>query len=108
VLDAVPEIRRVQQRELFRAERADGLSTFDDRLDQVRRIPLRRDDVVAFGLQPGFEEFALCGFARSVRSFKGDQKAPPASGVTEVGAGAQAQSSKRVRRCAHGSANAAS
>jgi hypothetical protein len=69
----------VQQRELFRAERADGFAALDDRLDQLRRVPLRGDDVVAFGFEPRLEQLALRRLARAVRAFEGhEQPAAPA------------------------------
>src|SRR5262245_31911764 len=104
----MPEVGGMQQRELLRTECPNRLAAFDDRLDQIRRIPLRRDDVVAFGLQPGFEEFPLGGFAGSVGTFKRDEEAAPAGAVTEMGACAQAQSPQGLRRSAHQAAYAAS
>jgi len=55
LLDAMAEIGAVQQREFFGAERAYRFPALDDRLDQIRLVPLRRDDVVAFGFQPRLE-----------------------------------------------------
>jgi len=101
VFDTVPEIRGVQQRKFLGAERAHCLAALDNRFNQIRRVPFRRHDVVAFGFQPRLEQFALRGFAGSVWTFERDQKAAPAGGVTEVGACAQAQCPQRVRRSAH-------
>jgi len=93
------EIGAVQQREFFGAERADRFAALDDRLDQIRRVPLRRDDVVAFGLQPGLEELALRRFSRSVRPLEGDELATASGSIGEVGAGGAAQ---RRHRRSHG------
>src|SRR5438093_9004021 len=54
-----------------------GLPRLDDRLDQLRRIPFRRDDVVALGLQPRLEQLSLRRLTGAVGPFEGDEKPPP-------------------------------
>src|SRR5579864_2923124 len=52
----------------------DRFSGLDNRFDEVRRVPLRGDDVVAFRLQPCLEQLSLRGLARSVRTLERDQE----------------------------------
>jgi hypothetical protein len=51
----VSEIGGVEQREFQRAEDPNRFAAFDDRPDQLRRVPFGGDDVVAVGFKPGFE-----------------------------------------------------
>ncbi len=74
-LDAVAEIDRVEQRVFERRQRADLLADADERLDQRRRRPPRRDDGLAAALQPGAQQLALRRLARAVGAFKGDEQA---------------------------------
>jgi hypothetical protein len=91
LLRAMAEVGAVEQRELLGAERAQRLAALDDRFDQVRRVPLRRDDVVPLGFQPGLEQLPLRGLARSVRPLEGDQQAAAFAWIGEMGAGGAAE-----------------
>ena len=66
--DAVPEIHRVKQRIFFGRQRADLLAHLEQRLDERRRGPARRDDLVVAALEPALEQLALRGLARSRRA----------------------------------------
>ena len=98
VLDAMPEIGRVEHRELFRAQDPDRLAALDQRLDQVRGVPLRRHDVVALGFQPGLEQLALRGLAGPVGTLEGDQQTAPARGVRKPLADALPDRAAKSRR----------
>src|SRR5262249_16597960 len=79
------EIGGVQERKLLRAERLHRLAALDDRLHQVRRVPLRGDDVEAFGSQPCLEQLPLGRLAGAVGAFESDKKSAAARGVRESG-----------------------
>ena len=95
VLDAMPKVGGVQQRVLLGAERPHRLAALDERLDQIRRIPLGGDDVVAFGLQPLLEQLPLRRLAGAVHAFEGDEPSMLAMAVREVSAGALLEGAKR-------------
>ena len=90
-LDAVSEIGGVEEREFQRAEDPNGLAALDNRLNQIGRVPLGGDDVVAAGFEPGFEQLSLRSFPRSVRAFEGDKQASPPGPILEMGACQTAQ-----------------
>src|SRR4029079_14637770 len=84
VLDPMAEIGGVEQREFLGTERVYALAAFDNRFDQLLRIPLGRDDVIALGNQPGLEQFALRGLAGPVGSFEGDEESTSAAGTRKM------------------------
>src|SRR5438094_10356252 len=84
MLDAMAKIGRVKQRELVGAQRPERLAALDDRLDQIRRVPLGRDDVVALGLEPRLEQFPLGRLAGTVGPFEGDQESSAALLIAEM------------------------
>src|SRR5436853_5227715 len=70
------KVGRMQQAEFLSVDRAYVFPSIDDSFDQVRGIPLRRRNGVAFAAEPVFEQLSLSGLARTVRTFERDQKPP--------------------------------
>jgi hypothetical protein len=75
-VQAMPEIGGVQEGEFSGSERVRLLARLDERLDERRRVPFARHDVVSLGLQPGLEQFPLRRLARAIRPFERDEQAP--------------------------------
>ena len=76
VLEPMTEVGGMQETEFLLIDGPHIFPRFDDRLDELRRIPLRRFNCVSLAREPVLEELSLGRLAGTIGTFERDQETP--------------------------------